>query len=106
MKKEIKVNLTKISVAIAAVIAILVGFIFASNNGAKTESKKLAEINKAEALRTASYHEVQPEEEVVTGTDDKVKFSAYFVLLEIKISPVLMPVLDSSALNVKVPFSV
>ena len=79
MSKEIKVNLIKISTAIAAVIAILIGFIIAQNNGAKIESKELAEINKAEALRTASYHEVQPEEEVVDGTDGKVKFSAYFV---------------------------
>lgn len=79
MSKEIKVNLIKISTAIAAVIAILIGFIIAQNNGAKIESKELAEINKAEALRTASYTPVDPTSEYVNGTNNEVKFSAYFV---------------------------
>ena len=79
MSKEIKVNLIKISTAIAVVIAILIGFIIAQNNGAKIESKELAEINKAEALKTASYTPVDPTSEYVNGTNNEVKFSAYFV---------------------------
>ena len=69
----------KMSYYVAIMILVLLVITALFTEKIKNSEQKLAKTSTAEELRSMTYNQVQQGEEIVSGTDENVRFDAFFL---------------------------